>query len=766
MRLRSQILLVLLLFGMAPLLVAVVINVPFIFEKLEGFYHRAHLLNLRADFRDLDQHLASRHETVRLLAKLSNSRRLVQAEGHLAGSTVGDASQWLGAILRDQVDIISVTFLDRFGDPVASYERDYFTQELVRKEQLEMQPLEKQVAAALAMGPGGVATGPVRINPDADIGIPSRYLILQLVSPVFLEKVPTPGDAVGAVMVSLDIGGLARAYRNTFWAQADGRYIGREGSVFEDFPGLREIFARGELSLWKGRRGQQVIWVPLLATEQAGPIWAGREVDPSPIVAIVDELRWRIGIVVLVLVAVVLVIAHWLAGRAERFRERLTEGVGHILDQEQVVTFQWHGPREVRDLADKLNRLSERHVQNITVLRDHARELEALNRHKSEFLANVSHELRTPLNSILLLSKLLAASEEDTLSPEQRKQARVIHAAGSDLRNLIDDILDLSRIEARKTVLQVGDVALAPLLEELLELVRAQAEQKGLGLGLTVAPGAPASVVSDAEMIRRIVKNFLANAIKFTDSGRVEVVLAANDGEDRRLRPVRISVSDTGIGIPPHKHGVIFEAFKQADGSTSRRYGGTGLGLTISNELARLLGGRIGLVSDAGQGAVFSLLLPLELEPGEEVQVERVVTSDVEDGGDEADRPDFGGRRVLLADHVVQNLLALTPLLEAWNLDVTAAGSGDELEEELAEAEELDLLIINPRLLGAEPRALEGFLAGASLPPELAVVVIGRAADYPGAAADGERVGFIDHPMDPDLLERMLCRRWRGRATG
>ncbi|MDZ7754332.1 MAG: ATP-binding protein [Gammaproteobacteria bacterium] len=760
MRLRTQILIVLLLFGMAPLLVAVASTVPFIFEKLEGFYHRAHLLNLRADFRDLDQHLASRHETVRLLAKLATTRNLVNAGKGAEPAVVGADGHWLGSILRDQVDIISVMFLDRLGEPVASFERDFFTRELERRDSLAMQPLEKQVSTALTLGPGGVVTGPVRINPEADIGLPSRYLILQLVSPVFDGRSPAPGDAVGAVMVSLDIGGLARAYRNTYWAQADGRYIGREGSALEDFPGLHEIFSEGELSLWKGRRGEQIIWVPLLATERDGPLWAGREVDPSPIFRIMSELRWRIGVVVLLLIAMVLVIAHWLAGRMELFRERLTEGLGQILAQEQGVVFDWKGPREVRELADKLNRLSEGHVQNISALRQHARELESLNTHKSEFLANVSHELRTPLNSILLLSKLLANADDGEFSAAHRKQAKVINSAGTDLRNLIDDILDLSRIEARQTVLQLGDVDLPGLLEELIELVHAQAQQKGLALSLKVEEGVPHRIVSDTEMIRRIIKNFIANAIKFTHSGGVELILAANDDDDRHQRPVRIGVRDTGIGIPAHKHAVIFEAFKQADGSTSRRYGGTGLGLTISNELAGLLGGRIALESAAGQGAEFSLVLPLDFEPGEEIQVERVVTAD---NGPEAEPPvraDFSGRRVLLADHEVQTLLALTPVLESWNVDVTAAGSEEELLEELDESTAFDLMIINPRVLDGGRGRLRALLGEGLLPAGLGVLVVGDAS---GDALEGERgrlMEFTGHPVDPVRLEQLLRGCW------
>lgn len=192
--------------------------------------------------------------------------------------------------------------------------------------------------------------------------------------------------------------------------------------------------------------------------------------------------------------------------------------------------------------------------------------------------------------------------------------------------------------------------------------------------------GAPEDIITDSEKLRQIVINFLSNAVKFTRTGGATVRLASGDS-----LPVSISVSDTGIGIPKGKQGLVFEAFKQADGSTSRRYGGTGLGLTISQELASLLGGQIVVESEADRGATFTLLLPLEMPA---VPGERAASSQADDAADTSAGQaipvaDYGGACVLLVDDDVRNLLAMTPLLERWGLDVMAAGDGEEALETL-----------------------------------------------------------------------------------
>lgn len=240
-----------------------------------------------------------------------------------------------------------------------------------------------------------------------------------------------------------------------------------------------------------------------------------------------------------------------------------------------------------------------------TALQAQTRELEQASRYKSDFLANMSHELRTPLNSSLILAKLLADNREGNLSDEQIQYAETIRTAGNDLLALINDILDLSKIEAGHMDVKPESVPVPQLVEELGRVFRPVAEEKRIEFRCRLSPGCPATIVTDRQRLEQILKNLLSNAIKFTESG--EVVLEASSGPDDR---VAFLVRDTGIGIPEHQHGVIFEAFRQADGTTNRKYGGTGLGLSISRELSRLLGGDIQLESRAGHGSTFTVALP------------------------------------------------------------------------------------------------------------------------------------------------------------
>ena len=253
-------------------------------------------------------------------------------------------------------------------------------------------------------------------------------------------------------------------------------------------------------------------------------------------------------------------------------------------------------------------------------LQDKARALAAASRYKSEFLANMSHELRTPLNSSLILSRLLIDNKPGTLDAEQIRYAQTIHDANGELLALINDILDLSKIEAGRAELRAEDVDLAALLQRLRAGFEMTARDKGLQFDAGIEPGTPAAIRSDGQRLAQVLKNLLANAIKFTAQGRVALRLrpsaALGDGG------VRFEVHDTGLGIAPEKQALIFEAFRQADGSTSRQFGGTGLGLSISRELVQRMGGRIAVDSAPGRGSVFSLELPARMpEQAEEAPV-------------------------------------------------------------------------------------------------------------------------------------------------
>jgi len=254
-----------------------------------------------------------------------------------------------------------------------------------------------------------------------------------------------------------------------------------------------------------------------------------------------------------------------------------------------------------RLLEDQRDELADSRV----ALETKAADLERASQYKSEFLANMSHELRTPLNSTLILSKLLADNKDGNLTEEQVKFARTIAAAGNDLLVLINDVLDLSKIESGKAEVAADRVPLARLLDTLGKTFQPIAREKGLAYSARVAPGTPERIETDGQRLGQILKNLLSNAIKFTDVGEVSLLVSAGSNQT-----LTFAVKDTGIGIGPDQHALVFEAFRQADGSTHRKYGGTGLGLSISRDLAQLLGGEIALESQPGRGSVFTLTLP------------------------------------------------------------------------------------------------------------------------------------------------------------
>jgi CheY-like chemotaxis protein/HAMP domain-containing protein len=253
------------------------------------------------------------------------------------------------------------------------------------------------------------------------------------------------------------------------------------------------------------------------------------------------------------------------------------------------------------------------------LLEEKAQQLALSSKYKSEFLANMSHELRTPLNSLLILAKLLADNEDGNLSGKQIDFARTIHAAGSDLLSLINDILDLSKIESGTIVIDIDEVNFEQLQEYVERNFRQVAQGKNLEFEIVRLPNLPGSMFTDPRRLQQVLKNLLANAFKFTERGQVKLTIARASGGwsadhellDKAEAVLAFSVSDTGIGIPPAKQKIIFEAFQQADGTTSRRFGGTGLGLSISREIARLLGGEIVVESTVGVGSTFTLFLPL-----------------------------------------------------------------------------------------------------------------------------------------------------------
>ncbi|MFJ6139630.1 HAMP domain-containing protein [Kitasatospora sp. NPDC092286] len=407
------------------------------------------------------------------------------------------------------------------------------------------------------------------------------------------------------------------------------------------------------------------------------------------------------------------------------------------------------------------------------VLEERAEQLALASRYKSEFLANMSHELRTPLNSLLILAKLLSDNNEGNLSPKQVEFADTIHGAGSDLLQLINDILDLSKVEAGKMDVRPARIALVQLVDYVEATFQPVALDKNLDFAVRVSPALPVTLHTDEQRLQQVLRNLISNAVKFTDSGAVDFSISpagpdvpqhvrerlleagAIAGPDDEL--IAFSVSDTGIGIPDNKLREIFEAFKQADGTTSRKYGGTGLGLSISREIARLLGGEIHAESELGKGSTFTLYLPLRTEaPGtaapqqavpnapavrasvavtsagmpvpvgenpadhwaQEVRelaeerrrgaVERRRAAALEPPADgrlpepgpaprHGGRSDtrFDGEQVLIVDDDVRNVFALTSVLEQHGLTVLYAENGREGIEMLEQHENVALVLMD-----------------------------------------------------------------------
>ena len=252
-------------------------------------------------------------------------------------------------------------------------------------------------------------------------------------------------------------------------------------------------------------------------------------------------------------------------------------------------------------------------------IEERAEELDIASKYKSEFLANMSHELRTPLNSMLLLANILADNKEGNLSEEQVESANVIYSSGNDLLALISEILDLSKIEAGQMDLYMGKILIRDLADRIKTNFQHMADNKGLDLYVVVSESAPEYILTDRKRMEQIIKNLMSNAIKFTEKGSITVDFSQATGDANLSRSgldnrstFAMAVKDTGIGIPPDKQKVIFEAFQQIEGGTARKYGGTGLGLSISRELVHLLGGEIQLRSEEGQGSTFTIYLPIE----------------------------------------------------------------------------------------------------------------------------------------------------------
>jgi signal transduction histidine kinase/HAMP domain-containing protein len=353
-------------------------------------------------------------------------------------------------------------------------------------------------------------------------------------------------------------------------------------------------------------------------------------------------------------------------------------------------------------------------------------------KYKSEFIANMSHELRTPLNSLLILAQQLEDNPEKNMTPTQVEYASVIRTSGKDLLGLLNNILDLAKVESGTVTVEKTQMSIPVLRTTLLREFDQVAAGQGVGYSIEIAPDCPEMMVTDPQRLRQILKNLIANAFKFTKRGQVKLQIGLADGgwstQSESLASassvVALSVSDTGIGIDDEQQQRIFEAFEQADGTTARLYGGTGLGLSISRELVGLLGGEITVVSTPRQGSTFTVFLPCDLQAdvADEVIRSAVPASDhlvppapmtdqdaaVTPLRPGASRPvglddqPFKGLKVLVVDDDFRNIFAMTALLERGHADVTVAESGPDALAELERVPDIDLVLMDIMMPGMD----------------------------------------------------------------
>jgi signal transduction histidine kinase/HAMP domain-containing protein/CheY-like chemotaxis protein len=466
------------------------------------------------------------------------------------------------------------------------------------------------------------------------------------------------------------------------------------------------------------------------------------------------------------------------------------------------------------ELAEKAALLASRNrdieIKNAEIeqarqeLEQRAQQLSLASTYKSEFLANMSHELRTPLNSALILAKLLGDNLDGNLTPQQVDLANTIHAAGADLLQLINDVLDLAKVEAGHMKLLPEDVELAELTHHVDSLYRPMAEEKGLEFEVTLENSVPPVLRTDRNRLEQILRNLVSNAVKFTDRGRVQLHIrqAAEDEVHAPALPdaaqwLAFVVRDTGIGISAEKLPLIFDAFQQADGTTVRKYGGTGLGLSISRELTTLLGGELTVDSEPGRGTVFTLYLPVEQstmaagEPSEPAAVSEADSTTRGEIGEAAGDGDSGARmleppsadpgaavelsprarppgpergepshtdKVLIVDDDPRSVFALTTLLEQHGLEVVCADNGVAGLRVLQEQPGIKVVLMDvmmPELDGNDTIMTIRRMPRFRGLPIIAVTAKAMKGDRERSLASGAN-DCVTKPVDVEVLMRLL----------
>ncbi|MEU6066080.1 HAMP domain-containing protein, partial [Streptomyces sp. NPDC047082] len=455
---------------------------------------------------------------------------------------------------------------------------------------------------------------------------------------------------------------------------------------------------------------------------------------------------------------------------------------------------------QLQERSDELQKQQAELQRSNAELEEKAALLATSSQYKSEFLANMSHELRTPLNSLLILARLLSDNPDGHLSEQEVQFATTIHRSGSDLLQLINDILDLSKIEAGRMDVRPKRLPLIKLLDYVHATFRPLTLDRGLAFEVAVGEDVPRVMYSDEQRLQQILRNLLSNAIKFTATGRVELrVSRVKDPEHHYVRDsdevVAFAVSDTGIGIAAEKLPVIFEAFQQADGTTNRKYGGTGLGLSISREIAGLLGGRIVAESEPGKGSTFTLYVPV-VSPGHAatgpVPEDRTTlpipaqsaaepfpaAHDTEDSWPAPTKLEawktgragqvLPGRRVLIVDDDIRNVFALTHVLGRVGMPVLYAENGREGIETLERNPDVELVLMDimmPEMDGYETiSSIRRTPRWAGL-PIVALTAKAMPGDREKSIARGAN-DYVPKPVDVDRLLTVVCALLDPESTG
>ncbi|WP_255319927.1 CHASE3 domain-containing protein [Paenibacillus amylolyticus] len=467
--------------------------------------------------------------------------------------------------------------------------------------------------------------------------------------------------------------------------------------------------------------------------------------------------------------------------------EKLQAQTEEMLSQTEELQMQTEELHMLNDRLEVQKSAAETSANELSVVAD---QLRTSSGYKSEFLANMSHELRTPLNSMLILSEILSENKNQHLNSEEQNYASVIHKSGKDLLNLINDILDLSKVEAGQMEVDFDDVYLGSVPEVMNQYFLKTAEQKKIDFRIQLQSPLPETIVTDEMRLHQILRNLLSNAFKFTSEGEVALTiskmsLAHPELKDQETDVIAFSVSDTGIGIADNKLVQIFDAFKQADGATARKYGGTGLGLSISQSLANLLGGSISATSREGQGSVFTLFLPLRRDEPETMNASRLFLDEVATTTPEINKlPSItsgqsdvlltpleeallSGRQVLVVDDDIRNVYALANALEQYGMNVISAQNGYEclelLERGGVKPDIIMMDIMMPELDGYETTRQIRERLGLTQLPIIALTAKAMKEDREKCIAAGAS-DYLSKPLNiKDVLSRMKL--WMNHET-